>query len=165
MTKPWFVCQSNVREERRASFYLKEKGFEVYLPIMEAQRLVGQRQTLVQRPLFPGYLFVRFNEQQDIERVRWTRGVHKILPESIRPLPVDDRAVECIRGLGQRDGVIRKQPFRVEDRVRILRGPFKDLVGIFEEWTSDKGRVRILLRFVGYHTSVELHHSLLEKVA
>jgi hypothetical protein len=41
----------------------------------------------------------------------------------------------------------------------------KDLLGIFDRWVSDSERVRVLLSLVGYRPAVEMHYSLLEKVA
>jgi hypothetical protein len=38
-------------------------------------------------------------------------------------------------------------------------------LGIFEYWTSEEGRVRVLLNFINYQASVELHHSFVEKRA
>ena len=159
----WFVCQTNVREEERAQRYLEEKGFEVYLPIMEKERFVNFRNMLLKKPLFPNYLFVRFNEATESPYVCWTRGVRKILPENTQPIAIHDRIVESIRALAQKDGIIRKKSLKKKDRVRILGGPFKDILGIFEEWTSDAGRVRILLQFVDYQARLDLHHSLVEK--
>lgn len=52
----------------------------------------------------------------------------------------------------------------LNERSRISRGPMKNILGIFEHWTSDQGRVRVLLNFINYHATVELHHSLVEKV-
>ena len=165
LRKSWFVCQTNAREEKRAKYFLEEKGFEVYLPMMEAQRVNGSRPILVRKPLFTSYLFVRFNEDREIPHVRWTQGVRKILPDNIRPVGVDDQLVEAIRALANREGVIQQRTLRKRDRVRILGGPFKELVGIFEEWTSDRGRIRILLQCVNCQARLELHHSLVEKVA
>ena len=165
MKTSWFVCQTKSREEERARYFLEKKGFEVYLPLMEAHRTVGSRAIFIQKPLFPNYLFVRFNEASDLPHVRWTQGVLKILPEGPQPMALDDQVVESIRALAQKDGIIRRQPLRKSDTVRILRGPFKEFLGIFEEWTSDKGRVRILLRFVNYNVRLELHHTLVEKAA
>lgn len=163
--RSWFVCQTNVREEERARHYLEEKGFPVYLPIMEKERFVGFRNNVRRAPLFPNYLFVRFNDLEEAPYVCWTQGVRRILPESTRPISLADEAVEAIRALAQKDGVIRKKPLKKKDRVRILAGPFKDVMGIFEEWASDAGRVRILLRFVNYQARIELHHSLVEKAS
>jgi transcription antitermination factor NusG len=90
--------------------------------------------------------------------------VAKILPESTRPVAVDDEVVNTIRSLEQQDGIIRKKPLKKNDGIRISRGPMKDILGIFERWTSDKGRVLVLLQFVNYQASVELHHSCVERL-
>jgi transcriptional antiterminator RfaH len=161
----WFVCQTNARQEKRAKHYLEEKGFKVYLPMMETQVFVRSKSRCVQKPLFSNYLFVRFNEVRDLPFVRWTQGVRKILPESIRPMGVDDQLVESIRTFANRDGIIRKQSLKRRDRVRILDGPFKELMAVFEEWTSDRGRIRVLLECINGQTRLELHHTLVEKVA
>jgi len=80
-------------------------------------------------------------------------------------MSVDDKVVQAIHSLEQEDGVIRKQPLQQNDQVRIARGPMKDVLGVFDHWASDQGRVRVLLNFINYQASVELHHSLVEKVA
>ena len=89
----------------------------------------------------------------------------KILPESIYPVPVEDVVVRAILNLEQKDGIIRRKPLQKHDRIRIARGPMKDILGIFDHWTSDQGRVRVLLNFINYQATVELHHSFVEKVA
>jgi transcription antitermination factor NusG len=66
--------------------------------------------------------------------------------------------------LGQKDGIIRKKALEKGDQIRITRGPMKDILGIFDYWTSDEGRVRVLLNFLHYQASAELHHSLVERV-
>lgn len=162
----WFVVQSKPREEERALHFLKEKGFDTYLPLMEVVKVRKLNNLKTKKPLFPGYLFCRFKKEDDsLAHVRWTQGVKKILPESINPMPVDNEVVEAIHSLEQKDGVIRKQPFEKNDRIRIARGPMKDILGIFEHWTSDQGRVKVLLNFISYQATVELHHSLVERVA
>ena len=132
---------------------------------MEVAGIRASRTTMTQKPFFPGYLFCRFDPDTSLTHVRWTQGVAKILPESVSPLPVEDKVVAAIRCLEQKDGVIRKKPFKKHDRIRIARGPMKDILGIFQHWTSDEGRVRLLLNFINYQASVELHHSIVEKVA
>jgi transcriptional antiterminator RfaH len=161
----WFVVQSNPREEERARYFLEEKGFHAYLPRMETVSVRALKSVTVQKPLFPSYLFCHFDPNESLAYVRWTKGVKKLLPESVNPVPITIEVVDAIRSLEQRDGIIRKQPLKKDDRVRIARGPLKDILGIFDHWASDQGRVRVLLNFVSYQASVELHHSLLEKVA
>ena len=162
----WFVVQSKPREEERALHYLKEKGFDTYLPRIEVVSVRKFNNVKTEKPLFPGYLFCRFNKEDEVlAHVRWTKGVKKLLPESVDPIPVEDEVVKAIQSLQQKDGVIRKQQLEKEDRIRITRGPMKDILGVFDHWSSDQGRVKVLLNFINYQASVELHHSLIEKVA
>jgi transcriptional antiterminator RfaH len=161
----WYVVQSKPREEERALHYLQEKGFHTYLPRMEVLKVRKFKNVKSKQALFPGYLFCRFDKEENLGHVRWTQGVKKLLPESVSPMSVDDEVVQAIHSLEQEDGVIRQQPLQKNDQVRIARGPMKDVLGVFDHWSSDQGRVRVLLNFINYQAAVELHHSLIEKVA
>ena len=164
--KNWYVIQTKPREEKRAVFFLNREDIELYLPKMEACTIRGGKKRFIQKPLFPGYLFARFNVDEDIWMVSWTKGVRKILPESISPIPLLDSVIESIKNLAGKDKIIRKRNnLRRNDRIRINRGPMKDLVGIFENWASDEGRVKVLLNLLNYQARLELHYSLIEKVA
>ena len=84
--------------------------------------------------------------------------------------------LSCYR-LRRCDGVIRKNRYRwhcgEESRFRTERSGenpigcfcWKDLLGVFERWTSECDRVKILLNLLGYQPSAELHFSMIEKVA
>ena len=160
----WYVVQSKPREEERAQYFLEEKRLETYLPRMEVITVKNCRNIIKQKPLFPSYLFCRFDPKESLAHVRWTKGVAKILPESVNPVPVENSMVNTLRDLEQEDGVIRKKALRRDDRIRVSHGPMKDILGIFEQWTSDQGRVRVLLNFIKYQATVELHHSMVERV-
>ena len=163
--KRWYVIQTNPREEERADYYIQNEGIETYLPRMEVCTQRRFRTTMAKKPLFPNYLFGHFDVESDLYKVRWARGVKKILMESIDPVPLADEVVESIRAMEQKDGVIRKTSLKRYDRVVIRKGPMKDLVGIFQEWTNDQGRVLVLLNLLNYSAKVELHHSMVEKIA
>jgi transcription antitermination factor NusG len=132
---------------------------------MEVEKVRGIKRITMGKPFFPSYLFCRFDPKESLSHVRWTQGVLKILPESVSPFPIPAEVVASIQSLEQKDGVIRKKPLRKSDRIYITRGPMKDILGIFDHWASDEGRVRVLLNFVHYQATVELHHSLVEKMA
>ncbi len=162
----WYVIQTKTKKELEAKAYLSMKGVEVYSPCMEILASRGGRMVSEQQALFPGYLFGRFNLLEDYSLVRWGRGVKKIVGFGAQPLPVADEVIELIRNRAQGGEFVRKAcSFEKNDVVRVRTGPMKDLLGIVERWVSDTERVRILLNLVGYRPSVELHYSLLEKVA
>ena len=74
----WYVIQTKPRQEDRAQHFLSEKGFEAYLPKMEMVNVRKNRRALTQKALFPSYLFTRFEQQESLAHVRWTKGVVKI---------------------------------------------------------------------------------------
>jgi transcriptional antiterminator RfaH len=118
------------------------------------------------KPLFPGYMFAKFDLEQNYPLVRWARGVKKVLGCGETPASISEEAVEIIKERADAQGIVRvKHHLKPNDVVRIKTGPLKDLLGIFERWLSDSERVRILLNLIGYQPAVEIHYSLIEKVA
>jgi transcriptional antiterminator RfaH len=118
------------------------------------------------KPLFPGYIFGKFDLEQNYPLVRWGKGVKCVLGFGGYPTPVSEEVVEIIKERTDTQGVVRvKQHFNPNDVVRIKAGPLKDLLGIFERWVSESERVRILLNLIGFQPAVEMHYSMIEKVA
>lgn len=162
----WYVIQTKPKKEGEAESYLSTKGVEIFNPLMETFALKNGRMSKELKTLFPGYIFGKFDLDQNYPLVRWARGVRKILGFGGYPTSVSEEVIEIIKGRTDSDGVVRKKyHFEANDVIRIKSGPLKDLLGIFDRWVSDSERVRILLNLIGYQPSVELHYSLIEKVA
>lgn len=165
MTKRWFVVQTKSKYEDCSLFHFKNKGIETYLPKMEVMTFHARKRSMIRKPLFPCYLFVRFDAERMLDKVRWTNGVVRILLNSIQPVPLSDEIIETIKDLEDCDGIIRRRPSQEYKRVRITRGPFKDITGVIDRWLSERERVKILIDLISYQASIELHPSLIEKIA
>jgi transcriptional antiterminator RfaH len=163
----WFVIQTKPKKEEEAKTYLSLKGVEIFNPLMENFLTRNGKISKEYKPLFPGYMFGKFDLEQDYSLVRWGRGVKKILGLGRNyPTPVSEEVVEIIKRRTDGNGIVRKSyHFEANDRIRIKSGPLKDLLGIFERWVSDSERVRVLLNLIGYQPAVEMHYSMIEKVA
>jgi len=162
----WFVIQTKPKKEEEARSYLTLKGVEIFNPLMENFVIRNGKITKEFKPLFPSYIFGKFDLEQDYSLVRWGRGVKKVLGSGDGPTPVAEVVVEIIKRRTDPHGIVRKTyHFKANDTVRIKSGPLKNLLGIFERWVSDTDRVRILLNLIGYQPEVELHCSMIEKVA
>ncbi|MEW6376197.1 MAG: transcription termination/antitermination NusG family protein [Thermodesulfobacteriota bacterium] len=162
----WYVIQTKPKKEEEATGYLSTKGVEIFNPLMETFTLRNGRMNKEFKPLFPGYIFGKFDLDQNYPLVRWGRGVKKILGFGGYPTSISEEIVEIIKERTDAEGIVRvKQTFKANDVIRIKAGPLKDLLGIFERWVSDKERVRVLLNLIGFQPSIELHYSMIEKVA
>ena len=164
--KNWYVIQTKPKKEGEAESYLSTKGVEIFNPLMETFALKNGRMSKELKTLFPGYIFGKFDLDQNYPLVRWGRGVKKILGFGGYPTSISEEVVEVIKERTDTEGIVRvKQNFKANDVIRIKTGPMKDLLGIFERWASDNERVRVLLNLIGYQPAVEIHHSMIEKVA
>jgi transcriptional antiterminator RfaH len=161
----WYVVQTKPRNEERAQFHLEREGIETLNPLMEAFRSRRGRARRTLEPLFPNYIFARFLLEKDYPKVKWARGVNKVVGRGREPMPISDEIVEEIKSrIGEGCVVRRAFDLQPHDPVKIKEGPLKDLIGVFDGWMGKEGRIRVLLSLIGYQTGVQLHYSQVEKV-
>ena len=150
--KRWFAVYTIARNEERASYHLRNQGYEVYLPLFRKKRRHARRTDWVKMPLFPRYLFV----QLDLEVMPWravhsTLGVSALVCSGDGPVPIRNELIAAIQGRESPDGLVRiNEHFCAKPgkRVTLLDGPFAEFEGIFESMRDDQ-RMVILLEFLG----------------
>lgn len=143
----WYAVQARAKQEERAAVNLMSVGLTTLLPmIRQPQRAVSAIGTA---PLFPRYLFVRCEIARFVQKIRYTRGVARLLGTSDGPTPIDDAIIESIQSRIGKDGFVQLTDFlEAGDPVEITSGPLKGLVGIFCSATSAAQRVVLLLNTV-----------------
>jgi transcriptional antiterminator RfaH len=161
----WYVVKTKPKNEERAQSFLEDHGFITFLPWMEIPHYNQGNATKKLKPLFPNYLFARFDLSLHYPLVKWGRGINTVLGYGKYPTPISDDVIQIIKNKADDKNIVRKAiHLSNNDHIRIASGPFKDLLGIFDRWVSDEGRVRILLNLIGYQPKVELHYSQVEKI-
>jgi transcription elongation factor/antiterminator RfaH len=161
MNERWFLVHTLPRSEHRACLHLAGQGFRTHLPqIWKTVRHARQLRT-VRAPLFPRYLFIVL----DLERDRWlsvrsTIGVSCLFTSEGRPVPVPIGIVESLIEHADRANLPLCDGLSVGQRVRILSGPFAELVGTLER-LDQKGRVRVLLQMMGTSVALAINRSRL----
>ena len=157
--RSWYAVHAHRRAEHKASRHLSRQGFRTYLPRYLVQRSHARRRDWVERPLFPRYLFVHLDLEQDRWRAVYsTVGVRTLLSVGERPIVVPTEVVEEIRAREDSRGFVSLnsgRTFRRGDRVRVIEGPFLDLAGLFE-CRNDDERVIILLKLLGRQVKVSV---------
>jgi transcription antitermination factor NusG len=139
---PWFALRVRSRHENLVAAFLRGKGYEWFLPTYVSGRQWSDRVKRTELPLFPGYLFCRFNVHERLPILK-TPGVISVVGIANNPIPVDEDEIAALRVL-VRTGVPREPcPFlRAGQRVRIERGALTGLEGILLEF---RGRRRVIL--------------------
>src|SRR5262249_56449746 len=102
------------------------KCFEVFLPTVRMPSRRRDRRIILDQPLFPGYLFLRFApSRMGYLAVASTEGVVRVLGDAWEELqPVPDDQVDAVRRLVTRAEDARAGPcLHLGDRVRILHWP------------------------------------------
>jgi transcriptional antiterminator RfaH len=147
-TGVWWAIQCKPRQESRAQANLETSGVRTFLPL--ARHVASGRSTrkwiAKTEPLFPRYLFARCDAPNMAHRIRFARGVTKILGTDNRPTAVDESIITAIRQRVAQDGCVSLTPvLRPGDPVRVVAGPLQDFVGVFEASVTGTDRVRLLL--------------------
>ena len=139
---PWFALQVRSRREGLVATQLTGQGFECFLPLYKSERRWSDRVKEIDQPLFPGYLFCRF-DLHNRGPLLMTPGVQQIVGIGRTPIPVAESEVESIRQA--LSSGLPSQPWlylQIGQRVRVNRGSLSNLEGILIKF---KGSHRIVL--------------------
>jgi transcriptional antiterminator RfaH len=145
----WYLVRTKTGKERWVNDQLSETLPEVFLPLLQARTPRWGKMAWSIIPLFPCYVFARFDLQRSYFDVKYLPGVQGIVSAGSDPLVVPFYVIEEIRRRGV-DGVIKleEKAFDNGERVRVVEGPFRGFEAIFDRYLSGADRVAILLSAV-----------------
>jgi transcription elongation factor/antiterminator RfaH len=127
---PWYGIRTKSNREKVAANVLGSKGYEHYLPLYRSRRRWSDRTVETDRPLFPSYIFCRFDARSRFPIVS-TPGVVSIIGFGGKPAPIPEAEVEAVRTVLCSGLATEPWPFLHEgQRVRIKRGALDGLEGI-----------------------------------
>ena len=161
----WYALHTRSNFERRIAAELQAKHIETYFPSYEEVRQWKDRKKAVAVPLFPGYVFVRF---QDLpaprQSVLQTRGVVSVLGSRGEIEPVPEAEIEAVQRLLRARVACYGHPFLREGmRVRVRRGPLRDLEGFLVRIKS-QSRLVISINLISQSVATEIDSNVVEPV-
>jgi transcriptional antiterminator RfaH len=114
-------------------------------------------------PLFPCYIFARFQATALLHKIRLTRGIHSVVSFGDKPSAVDDEIIDLLKVRVEEDGFVKvEQRLKKGDKVVINNGPLEGLNGIFEAETKPLDRVCILLTTVRYQARLVIDRNIVQ---
>lgn len=164
----WYAIQTKPREEERADGNLRAWGVETFAPRIKEGRVnqFSNRLAFVDKPLFPGYIFARFDLNSSLHKINGTRGVQTVVGFGDGPLPVDDQIIDMIRSRTNQGGLVQpREDFEPGGELTIKDGPLKGLVGVLERKMKDTERVMLLLTCVNYQGHFVIERERLKRAS
>ena len=162
----WYVVHTKPGNEHRVEANLSNQKIEILLPLLRVFQDRQGRPVQKITPLFSNYLFAKLDLDLHYYKVKWTRGVNRILGSGDGPIPISDKVIQAIKErMGKNSFVNLKDELEEGNIVQFTSGPFKDLIGVFEKKMSDGERVRILLSLIGVDVPVQISRWQIKKVA
>jgi transcriptional antiterminator NusG len=155
-------------ESRIHTMQMEDKIFNVHIPMEDVMEIKGGKKQVVQRKVFPGYLLVKMEYDNDSWYVvRNTPGVTGFVAAGTgsKPTPLSRREVEKILAVKKEE--VKPQfrlGFEEGDVVRIISGPFADFNGTISEINVDQSKLKVLVNIFDRETPVELGFDQVAKV-
>ena len=178
----WYVVHSQSVYEKKVELNLKSRIssmqmehriYEVVIPMEDAVEFKKGQKQIVQRKVFPGYLLVRCEmDDESWFCIRNTPGITGFVGQSHKgqkPTPLSRREVETFLS-AKGDGKAapkRKSPkleHEVGESVRVKEGPFADFTGVIDDINVDHMKLKVLVNIFGRETIVEMDFSQVAKL-
>ncbi len=146
-------------ESRISSMNMEDRIYDVIIPTEDAVEIKGGKKQNVKRKVFPGYVLVRMDLDDDSWYVvRNTPAVTGFVgPPGARPVPLSLREVEDIlREPEEGEEVVPSVEYEEGENIRVTSGPFADFTGTISEINADQSKLKVLVSIFGRETPVEL---------
>jgi transcriptional antiterminator NusG len=172
--KQWYIVHTYSGNEERVQRnleqrikYLDSEGeiSQIIVPTEEEIEVRnGQRHTVTKK-ILPGYVIIQMKlSDQSWGIVRNTPGVTGFVSSGNKPVPLQEEEVNRILKQMEAEAPKVKVGFRKGQSVRVTDGPFIDFMGIVDDISPEKGKVKVLLFLFGRETPVELDFLQVEKL-
>ena len=146
-------------ESRIQSMNMEDRIYDVIIPTEDAVEIKGGKKQNVKRKVFPGYVLVRMDLDDDSWYVvRNTPAVTGFVgPPGAKPVPLSMTEVESIlREPEEGEEAAPSVEYEEGENIRVTSGPFADFTGTISEINADQSKLKVLVSIFGRETPVEL---------
>ncbi len=152
-------------KQRIESLGMEDKIFNVIVPTEKKIKIKGGKRVEEEEKIYPGYILVDMIVTEDSWFVvRNTPRVTGFVGSGVYPVPIDPKEIEVLFSRMNAGDVKHKIDLQLNDAVKIVDGPFKDLEGKVNEVDEERGKVKVLVAMFGRETPVELDFLQVKKI-
>ena len=156
MSKEWFILQFKSNSHHLAAKNLNRQGFETFLPLHDTTSRKLSRFINTSKPLFPSYMFIRFNRaESDWHKINNTYGVSRLITFNSILKSIPTRFIDSLMKRYDLSGkLIPVQKLKKGDQVTVLKGPFANFIATVENYEAEH-RIWILMDLMGRKTKIQ----------
>ncbi len=166
------VCDALIRKVKIEG--LEDRVGRILVPMQREKRMKGGQVKLYDRKLYPGYVFIEMETEDDgrVPEDVWflikdTSGVGDFIGSDGKPSEMKPHDVEKMLAVVEKSAeaptLAGLAGLKKGDPVKIKEGAFENFEGEIDEVMPDKGQVRVVVTIFGRATPIELEYWQVEK--
>jgi transcription termination/antitermination protein NusG len=162
----WYAVHTRSRFEQKVFDGIHSKSIEVFLPRIQVISRRKDRHKKIFVPLLPGYVFVNsLLEPAEYLNILKTAGVVRLIGFEGKPVPAKNDEINSLMILDGTDRSVQNTVYMSKgDRVMIMEGPLKGLVGFYIK-AKGQGKVVVSVDLLNRSLEVDIEDWALEKIA
>lgn len=154
------VAKENL-ETMVEKFNLKDRIFDIVIPMEDVVEEKKGKKVLVQRKSMPTYIFIKMKYADDLwHNVTRTRGVTGFVGPMGRPISLSEDEIVKLK----LEKIKVDVNLEVGDRVEIVDGPLSSMVGQVTALNKETNVLTVNVEMFGRDTSVDLEFSQVRKI-
>jgi transcription antitermination factor NusG len=160
----WFAIRVKSQYEKITSVVLHDKGYEEFAPMYHSRRYWSDRVKELDLPLFPGYIFCRFDPLHRLP-VLTSPGVVSIIGVGKNPEPVNDDEIARIRAIVSSGALAYPWPFLLAgQKIAVTRGPLCGVEGFLVS-SDNQRRLVVSIELLQRSVAVEIDRDCIQPVS
>jgi transcriptional antiterminator NusG len=162
----WYAIHTRSHFEQKVFNGLRGKSIETFLPKIQVMSRRKDRRQKILVPLIPCYVFVQYDLDPEIYwDIIKTVGVVRMVGFEGKPTPAREEEIQSLMIMDGTDRTVHNRTIMERgDRVMIMEGPLKGLVGFYVRHKGQTEKVVVNIELLHRALVVEIEDWALEKV-
>jgi transcriptional antiterminator NusG len=170
----WYVLnirtgyENSIQKEiwqRVEAMGMEKKILEMLVPVQKKIVVKKGKQNIKEEKIFPGYVLIKVElDGETWDLIKNTDGVRGFVKTDKYPRPLPESEIKAIMKFQEVEQPSYQASFSVGEAVKIIDGAFADFIGSVETIDNTKGKIKVLISFLGREAPVELDFSQVSKL-
>ncbi|HEX7653803.1 MAG TPA: transcriptional activator RfaH [Verrucomicrobiae bacterium] len=154
----WYTARTKPKHEHIAAANLrKHLALDVFSPRLKLEKLTRRGLVTLTEPLFPCYIFVRCDLEEQLGDIQHTVGINRMVNFGGKIPAVPDDIIAELQSCFEREDIIQvDNSLEPGDEVTVSVGAFAGMSAFVLKNLPAKKRVQILLDILGRPATVEV---------